>query len=974
MVAMQRFSALLAVLWLAHSALALDPRKALTQYSTSTWTQQQGLPQDTVRAIAQTPDGYLWLGTDEGLARFDGYEFTVFNRDRRNLPANGVTALAAGQDGSLWIGTRNGLTLYREGRFRTYTHKDGIADDLIAGLFIDHSGILWIVAGGNLSRFDGAHFRNFMRQKDLPLLSVRSVAEDRQHNIIVSGNSGVFRLAAGQFTPVLAGALLENDHPSGVLPDRAGNLWIAGIRGLIRLLPDGTAGRYGARQGLPESFGLNTMLEDKGGTVWVGTDRGLTRLAGDRFAAFAEQDSQSAVRSIFEDREGNLWVGTNNGLTEFRDHVFTGYGKREGLPEDEVLALHQDRGGRIWAGFESGIVLLDPPHVRPVPRLPELYVRRFRESADGAILIAAREGLVTVHKDGSISTFIAPDPQNRKTVFDAIEDSSGVLWLALPNGLGQLREGKFTTVIPAGPMFLENSFNVLARGNDGSIWAGTLSDGLWRYNNGQKRLYTTADGLGSNQIRSLYVEGDGTLWIGTLDGGLNVLRNGKVTHFGVGDGLPSNNIRDVTEDGAYLWLSTTRGISKFAKSQLRAAADRRLSTIEPINYGMDDGLRSAQVTEGQRHADGTLWFATSRGIAVYDPSAEEQSVLPPVIHLLEMSIDGRRFPAEGTPQLPPGRGRLQVRFTAIHLRAPDRVRYSYRMSGIDSDWVKADALRAVTYDSLRHGTHEFRIRAEIPGGPSSEGVYYFELLPHYYETAWFRSLALLALAALIWLGYRWRENQVRNRFGLVLEERARLAREVHDTLAQGFAGIASQLDVVEVTMPNNAGAARDALGLAQRMARHSLTEARRSVMDLRAAALEDQDLGVALKSGAQLWTANSGIDVTVDVNGDASALPEEVAHHVFRIAQEAVANAVNHGNPNQIALNLKIEQKTLGLEVADDGCGFDPRDAFKSRHGNFGLIGMRERAERLGGELLLETEPGKGTRLEVLAPIPEAGR
>jgi signal transduction histidine kinase len=344
-----------------------------------------------------------------------------------------------------------------------------------------------------------------------------------------------------------------------------------------------------------------------------------------------------------------------------------------------------------------------------------------------------------------------------------------------------------------------------------------------------------------------------------------------------------------------------------------------------------------------------------------------------------MSMDGRRFGVDSgsdasksvanIPRLPPGSGHLQIRYTAIHLRAPDRVQYYYTLSGLDSDWVHADGLRAVNYDSLSQGHYRFRIKADLPGGPSSESSFEFDLLPHYYQTAWFRLLAALALVAMIWMAYKIRDRQVRSRFALVLEERARLAREVHDTLAQGFVGIASQLDVVEMSMPADALPARGALELARRMARHSLTEARRSVMDLRAAALADQDLAVALESGIHLWSANSGIDVKVEVTGEAGDLPEEVAHHVFRIAQEAVTNAVNHANASQITLTLRIGPRQLVLHVADDGCGFEPEDVFTSRNGNFGLIGMRERAERLDGQLRLESHTGMGTRVEVTVPL-----
>lgn len=969
---MLRFCALLVLLGGGHSAVALDPHKALTQYSASLWTQQQGLPQDAITSITQTSDGYLWLGTGEGLARFDGYEFTIFNRDRGDLPSNSITALAAGKDGALWIGSRSGLTRYRDQRFRTYTRKEGLPDDLVSALFVDHAGILWVVAGGNLSRFDGLRFTNFLRERNIPLRSVRAVTEDSRRNLYIAGNSSVVRLQDGKFMDVFGSSALEADFPSGVQVDHAGNLWITGVHGLIERLPNGRIKRYREQEGLSDSFGLNAIREDRDGTLWVGTDSGISRLEGARFRTrSAGEGEHTPVRCLFEDREGNLWIGSDNGLTRFRDDLFTVYGKSEGLPSDEASAVYQERSGRIWAGFDSGVVLLtgSKPQVPDALRhTPITLVHRFRETHAGELLIASREGLIRV-KDAHASTFVAPDPQNRKTVFDALEDSDGTLWLALPNGLGELRGEKFRTVIPAGPLFNENSFNTLAKGSDGSIWAGTMSNGLWHYKAGWKRLYTTADGLGSNQIRSLYWDFEDMLWIGTLDGGLSALGHGKFLKFTARDGLSSDNIQDIADDGESLWLSTTRGICRVPRKQLLDFSEHRIKALHPVNYGVADGLRSAQCTGGQLHSDGSLWFVTSRGIGVYDPHTPGNANLPPLVHVVDASVDGHRFAWANAARVPPGNARLQIRYTAIHLRAPDRVQYSYQLSGLDSDWVRVDGPRAVNYDGVAHGHYQFRLRAELPGGPSSETSFDFDLLPHFYETVWFRLLCALVVAAMSWIAYRLRDQHVRSRFALVLEERVRLAREVHDTLAQGFAGIASQLDAVAMTMPANATLARRGLELARRMARHSLTEARRSVMDLRAAALQDQDLGVALESGVPLWTANSGIDLEVDVHGRAEGLPEQVAHHVFRIAQEAVTNAVNHANASQIALKLRIDSSQLNLQIADDGCGFEPEDAFTSRNGNFGLIGMRERAERLGGQLRLETRPGKGTQLEVTVPL-----
>ncbi|HXE65157.1 MAG TPA: two-component regulator propeller domain-containing protein [Bryobacteraceae bacterium] len=968
---MKRFGAAVALLCALFSnlALALDPRKALTQYSASVWTQEQGLPQDAITAIAQTSDGYLWLGTDEGLARFDGYEFVSLSHESGAPAASSIAALAGGKDGALWIGSRAGLTLFKGGRFQTYTRKDGLPGGLVSDLFIDHAGILWVVAGGNLSRFDGAHFTTFIRGRDVTLQSVRAVTESVDHELYICGNSSVAKFVNGKFVTVIGPDALGSDFPSHIQADRNGNLWITGARGVIERLKDGTLKRYRRNEGLSDAFGMNTVIQDRGGTIWVGTDWGLSRLEGHKFRNLPDSRDGSPARCIFEDREGNLWVGSDNGLTRYRDDLFTSLGKSEGLPENGPTTLLQDHKGIVWAGYDDGLLMINSSTHLLAVRVSSarLFSRHLHETPSGELLVPSRQGLIRI-REGRQTTFIAPDPQGRKTVFDALEDSSGRLWLALPNGLGELEDGRLKIVIPAGPLYRDDSFYALAASPDGVVWAGTLSDGLWRYSNGQKRLFTTSDGLTSDQVRSLYLDGSGTLWIGTQDGGLNSFQDGKFVAYRARDGILSDNIHGITDDGESLWLSTSRGISRVAHVQLNDFAHRKIRFLHPINYGVDDGLRSAQANGGERLADGTIWFATNRGIAIYDPKVNETAPLPPLAHILDLSA-GRHSFGNIHPRLPAGNGRVQIRYTGIHLRAPDRVQYSYMLDGLDAEWSSADSARLVNYDSLEHGHFRFRVKAEIPGGSISESAIDFDVDPHFYETVWFRALLVAMGAGLIVAAYKFRERQVRSRFALVLAERARLAREVHDTLAQGYVGIASQLDVVDLTMPSDAAPARSALALARRMARHSITEARRSLMDLRASALEDQNLAVALESGAGRWTAGSDTAVNVSVKGDASHLPEEVAHHVFRIAQEAVANAVSHAAPHAIHVELRIEANQLRLQIEDDGCGFEPGDAFTSKKGHFGLIGMRERAERIRGRLDLTSGRGKGTRVAVVVPL-----
>jgi len=963
------------------AAFALDPRKALTQYSRTVWTQEHGLPQDTIRTITQTTDGYLWLGTDEGLARFDGYDFVVFDKDHFPLPTNSIASLAAGADGSLWIGTSNGLTRYHDKQFYTYTTKDGLPDNSISDMAVDQAGRLWAVAGVDLAEFDGSHFTVFKAGKDIPVMTVQRVTEDRHHDLWVGGFSSVVKREGTRFVPVVTADVLAGDFVTQLVADSHDNLWIGGSQGLIRRSPDGAVRHFDTRDGLPDVF-VRALRVDRDGNVWAGTNSGFARSQKNRFVAMSGPGGQDRdqVRSLFEDGEGDLWVGANNGLTRLRDDMFTVYGKSEGLPSDDPNTVYQDRSGRVWVGFhDSGLLLFDPEKYRLFTTwngLPNNEVFSIRESRDGDLLIGTRGGFVRMH-DGQLTTYRPPDLLNRGLVFDALEDSEGRLWLALPGGLGELIGNHLKLVVQGGPV-LNDAIVALAEGRDGVLWAGSYGRGLWRVQGEEMHHYTVADGLSSDQIRAVRQDPDGTLWIATFGGGLNAFRNGKFTHFTAKDGLLSDNISDVADDGDSLWLSTTRGICRISKRQLRDFEQHKIRELQPTNYGVEDGLRSAQCAPGypipgggRRTRDGRLWFPTSRGLAVIDPNAHRQAEQSPALHLVDMIVDGHSVDYAKEPRLTPGSERIQIRYSAIHLSAPERVQYSHKLEGLDADWVRAGNRRVINYNSLGHGTYRFRVRAELPGGPATERVYGFEVLPEFYETAWFRLLAALALAVQGWGLYQLRLRQISSRFALVLEERARLAREIHDTLAQGFVGISSQLDAVALAMPpNDRSKARQYLDLARKMARHSLTEARRSVMDLRASVLEGQDLAAALQSGAKLWTAGSAVEVHVDVTGAENGLPQEFEQHLLRIAQEAVTNVLKHAGASEIWLKLHTEARKLYLRVVDNGHGFEQQDVFSSLGGHFGLIGMRERAERLGGELHLNSHPGEGTQVEVTVPLP----
>ena len=645
--------------------LALDPHKALTQYSQTRWTQQQGLPQDAVQAITQTVDGYLWVGTNEGLARFDGYEFVTFRKSQNGLPSDSITAVAAAPDGSLWIGTRTGLTQYRNGRFHTWTSRDGMVDDPVNAIFIDHAGIIWAVAGVNLTRFDGTRFINYVVGKDLPMNIAEWVTEDRDHNLYVAGHSGVCLMKDGHCASLVSPTAFSTVYPNRVAADREGNIWISGYRRLARYSSGKGLRIYGAENDMQSL--VNDVLQDRDGNIWLATNSGLARMKDGEIPRLPEpgEDTPTSIRALFEDREGNLWAGTSDGLLRFRDDVFTVYGRAEGLPSDEPETVFQDHAGRNWAGFrDRGLVLISGGNAAapapPAARLPHSEVMAIRETHDHELIVASRDGLTRI-RNGEIQTFVPPDSENRKSVFDVIADTAGRIWLATPDGLGVLENDHYRLAI-SGAASLAGSPTVFAEAPDGSLWAGSYAHGLWHIEGGEKKtVYRASDGMSSDQVRSLLVEHDGTVWIGTLEGGLTCLRDGKFTRFSAKDGLLSDSILNIVDDGDALWLSTPRGISKVPKTQFRDLSAHRIQNLQPMNYGTADGLRSADCSSvrfgagGSRHADGSLWFATSRGIAVFRHDTARRGEMAPLVHLTEGEVDGRALDLTGDSRIPPRR-------------------------------------------------------------------------------------------------------------------------------------------------------------------------------------------------------------------------------------------------------------------------------------------------------------------------------
>ena len=972
-------------LWLISAALALplvglNPQRRLSQYAHTLWTQGNGLPQDAARVVAQTRDGFLWIGTDEGLARFDGYDFVTFTRDSGALPNNSVTALWAAPDNSLWIGTAGGLVHYQAGRFTRCDVRQGVNAVFVTSIHGDSQGTVWIAGANSLTRYRDGRFSSYGVSSGLPAQGVRVVAASEDGGVWVAGYRFLGRFVDGRYQArVLRGASFDGIAVC-MQVDSAGSVLIGTTQGLLTVAPDGMVSISGEGGGLPDDF-VRSLRLDSDGVLWIGTNGGLARRIGGRFQDLSGGESlqHDWVWSVFEDREKNLWVGTNTGLHQFRDPRFTLFSKTEGLPSDQPTAVAEDPRGTVWVGFhDGGLARFDGTRFLPVKDLATQEVFSLRATAAGDVLVGTRDGFVRVDAAGA-TTFVPSDPMGRRSVYDAIEVEPGRIWLGTTSGVVELSGGRASKPAVAGR--LENeSVTALCVARDGSRWAGTFSGSLLHFVASRAELFGGAQGLRGSAIRSISEGADGTLYVSTYGDGLAFRRNGRFHYVTVANGLPSNNVSYTVDDGEEsLWLATTRGLARVERRQLLTLVDNPAAHLPIAVFGIGDGLRSMNCAPGWpvssggiRARDGRLWFPTGRGLARLRPEVSRQAPHVPHAMLLKVAVDDQSQSLDGRLSLAPDSYRVEFHYSAVQLANPNAVRYRYRLEGLDANWIEAGSRRVANYNSLPSGRYRFVVAAAgsqmSAFGP--ETALAFTRRPYVYETAWFRWLLAGVALGLGWLAYRYRLGLERDRFGVVLAERARISREIHDTLAQGFVGIASQLDAVAMMLPGEPERAQRFLRLAQKMANHSLTEARRSVQDLRAQALEGGSLARAVESSAGQLAAASGVELHFDIHDVPAALPHDVEQQLLRIAQESLANVLKHAAAHNVWISLAPRDSALRLAVRDDGHGFDAGDAFLTLGGHFGLLGMRERAARVHGELTLHSEPGQGTTIEVTVPLP----
>jgi ligand-binding sensor domain-containing protein len=767
---------LLAMLSLvAPAACALDPETSIADYALHVWQESGGLAQSHVRTIVQTRDGYLWIGTKAGLARFDGVRFIVFNDHVPNQLLEGeVWALKEDQDGALWIGTfGGGLSRYKDGRFTTFTRKEGLTSNFIGALAECKEGGLWIGTDDKgLSFLKDGRFTSYSTKDGLLHNRVNALHCDDKGTLWIGTAKGLSALTSGKFTNYPLD--LEGEgRITGVVGDGSRGLWLGlGPHGLAHF-EAGTVTRYTARDGLA-SDEVGGVYLDSRGTLWIATSRGLCRRRLDRFSCSSDQagtDSLStvALRSLqapMEDREGNLWVGSGNqGLMRFKDSPFAFYGAEQGLPGDGTRVVLETRDGTLWIGGVDGLSRLTGGHVTRYGTsegLSNTSIRTLFEDLDGSLWIGTAVGL-NVLRDGKIVQ-VKDSGLGKAFVYGVLRDRRGDLWVGTSNyGLFRGHGNRYTVYTSADGLD-GSQIRCLRQDGRGDIWIGTKDGALTCWHEGQFTRYGPEQGLAGDSVNSLYVDGEDALWVGTRHG-LSRIKNGRIASYDARNGLPENLIYQMIEDGVGdMWLTCSRGIFRIPKTQLAALLAGTSQRVNCVAYGSEMGARGTAPAVGGypsilRDREGSLWFAHLRGLSLLDPRRNFSADVAFPTRIEEILVDSRLEPASADgapPAFGPGDGRVEIHYTALHLYAPEKMTFRYRLEGLDSQWTDAQTRRVAYYTNLPPGNYRFEVEATNFKGvkAAQPAVFKFSLKPHFYQARWFQGLAALALVLLAFAAHR----------------------------------------------------------------------------------------------------------------------------------------------------------------------------------------------------------------------------
>jgi ligand-binding sensor domain-containing protein/signal transduction histidine kinase len=977
-----------------------EPLEAQADFNIRLWQSEDGLPNNIVQAIAQTHDGYLWIGTREGLARFDGVQFHPVDLLSRAAQPS-VICLFGSRDGSLWIGTeQSGIFHLNSGKLERCDLKGGDGNFSVYEIQEAGDGVIWFGTSHGLFYW----LNGKMEQKKGFMNLEQRFCTDNIGRVWVLDN-GLKRLDSNTATNY---SLQSGKLPNGVRAfycDKNGTFWfgtdIGSDNALLRL-KDGVVTRF-VRGGGPAGFS-SVIFRDSLDELWIGSYSGLCQFRNEEFFNFRTSDTSSyRIYSVFEDTEQNLWIGSEEGLTRLTPKRFKTITKKDGLSLNAVVSVCPSRDGGVWISSWGGGVnhYLDGKftYLKTTNGLKSNYIMGILETRDGSFWAGSDYGgPLQCVRDGQVVSY------NHAQGFDAEaatvvlnENSNGTLWIGNRGGLQTWNGTNFTRFTPKDGLY-NNIINAICEGTKEEVWIGT-DGGLMRWSGAKLENFGAKDARLKVPIFSLYEDAAGTLWIGSKGHGLLMLRDGAVQEFSSTNGLFSEFIYSILEDNhTNLWFNSSRGIFRVYKQQIESVAEGKDEAITSISYGKADGILASgqfrDVTQPAACKDtqGRLWFRTTQGVVVVDPDVIAVNHQPPPVVIQEVIADNKPMIIENGGQknreflaIPPGRGELEIKYAALSFTAPEKILYRYKLEGVDSDWVNAGNLRVTKYNNLQPGQYRFQVAACNNDGVWNEKGQSVELTlePHFWQTRWFfASCGILAVAIVGGTArYATRRRMQKKLTQIekqraVEQERTRIARDVHDELGAKLTQISFQGGIATCSL-NDPVETRKQIEQMSASAREAVSSLHEIIWAADPQNDSVEGLLAHISQHAEEFFNACAIrcEVVTPEHFPVLHISARIRHNLFLAVKEAINNTAKHAGATRVLIKIVIGAKALEILVSDDGGGFkidppiDGLPGAAKRIGHHGLVNMQERLKTIHGRCEIQSKEGQGTDIHFVIPL-----
>jgi signal transduction histidine kinase/ligand-binding sensor domain-containing protein len=944
-------------------------------YVADSWQMRDGLPGQTVRAFSETPDGYLWIGTSGGLARFDGSHVQTYTH--QNVPAlrdDVITRLLTSRGGNLWIATEGGgLIQYSAGMFTSYVTNGIPGGNFIRGLCESSNQVIWVASDVGLFRVKADRLERADTELGIPSFNVGDVLEDHLGRMWVGGGQ-LFVSDRGKAREYVLQRGDSRSQVKSLLETRDGSIWTGTVEGLYRLSPGMT--KFKRVPGVAGT--VRSMREDANGDLWIGSiAEGIYLIRNGKVTRFSAPRTSidSAIFSIFGDSEQDIWIGTRNGMTRLsRSSV-----QVVSFPDNEDSdfgTISPDENGGLWAASSQLVHVQGrkstPWHFRG---LDGIRIRNVLRAHDRSLWIGTNGYGLYHFRSSAVDHFGVDRGLVDNYVRSLTEARDGSLWIGTDNGVSHLDAHGFHNFVDKEGLAY-NSIRSIIEDKAGDIWIGT-DHGLSHLRSGLFVDDTATRALSNEKVWSVFQDSDGGMWFGTRGAGLFSYLQGRITQYGTSRGLVSDSIYCILEDARKrLWLSVPNAVMSVDRDELARQPNIPVRTISMHIYSANRGTDTTQLYGGTQPSGlitqaGDFYFPASHGFWIIHPVQEIESHLAHV-NVESITIDGRTVPPARSVNLAAASNRIEIAYALVVLNLQDKWRSRYKLDGFDNDWiVAAPNQRVAAYTNIPPGHYTFEIESWETDRPQFRASARLDIAKDrfFYQTLWFQSVCVLAAILLLFMTYYIRLKQLQGRFNSIIAERTRIAREMHDTLLQGCASVSALLRVAVDDDVQDSESRFHLIQYASTQIEATMDEARQAVSGLRTGAQISGGLVESVRQMTERSSREHGVESTLAVNGEPFDMNPQTAHSLTMVAREAVFNAILHANPQTIRVKLEFSADALQIEVTDDGQGFVVANSQSEEH--YGIQGMRERIAVFGGTLSIESAPQMGT--SVLIHLSRAG-